>query len=82
MVFTGQKHLAFLRRDEGHRRRIEAGGGEGAEGFVSIRSNGLSFFNVFTERVENQRTSASKEEREKNTKPTKAVKTFWSKCWC
>lgn len=43
---------------------------------MSIRSNGLSFFNVFTERIENQRTSASKGEGRKNTKPTKAVKTF------
>lgn len=38
-----KKHSAFLRRNQGHRRRIEAGEVGGAEGFVSIRSNGLSF---------------------------------------
>lgn len=32
MVFTGQKHSAFLRRNEGHRRRIEAGEGGGGGG--------------------------------------------------
>lgn len=69
MVFTGQKHLASQKKRglwEGRGR-----GGEAAEGFVSIRSNGLSFFNVFTERVENQRTPASKGEREK-TKTNKS----------
>lgn len=45
---------------------MEAGTKGEAEGFVSIRSNGLSFFfNVFTGRVQNQRTSASKRDRER-----------------
>lgn len=75
MVFTGQKHLAFLRRNEGHRRRIEAGEEGGAEGFVSIRSNGLSFL-MFLQRELRIKGLLLPKEREKNTKPTKAVKTF------
>lgn len=63
------EEMGAIGRGQRHGRR-SAGGG-----FVSIRSNGLSFFNVFTERLENQRTSASKGGREKKS-PTKAVKTF------
>lgn len=71
--------MAFLRRNEGHRRRTEAGEGRGTEGFVSIRSNGLSFLMFLQRELRIKGLLLPKErerEREKNTKPTKAVKTF------
>lgn len=81
MVFTGQKHLAFLRRNEGHRRRIEAGEEGGRRALCQLDPMDY-LFNVFTERVENQRTSASKGEREKKYKTNKSCENLWSKCWC
>lgn len=60
-------------------RAIGGGQRQGRRGDGGLCVNQIQwiiFFNVFTERVENQRTSASKGGREKNTKPTKAVKTF------
>lgn len=47
----------------------------GTEGFVSIRSNGLSFL-MFLHRELRIKGLLLPKEREKNTKPTKAVKTF------
>lgn len=67
--------MAFLRRNEGHRWRREAGEEGGAEGFVSIRSNGLSFL-MFLQRELRIKGFLLPKEGEKNTKPTKAVKTF------
>lgn len=39
------------------------------------------FLNVFTERVGNQRISASKEGVKKK-KHNKSCENLWSKCWC
>lgn len=66
----------------------DGGRGEGAkEGFVSIRSNGLSFFKCFYRELRIKGLLLLKREREKSicvcgggwvgdAKPTKAVKTF------
>lgn len=78
--YLQDKNTAFLRRNEGCGMRGGGGGGWGPEGFVSIRSNGLSFLNVFTERVQNQRTSAF--QRKKKYKTNKSCENLWSKCWC
>lgn len=61
-----------MRAIDGGQRQGRRGGG----GLCVNQIQWIIFFNVFTERVENQRISASKRERKKKTKPTKAVKTF------
>lgn len=59
------------------------GGGGGTEGFVSIRSNGLSFLMFLQRELRIKGLLLPKErEREKKYKTNKSCENLWSKCWC